>query len=126
MPRKRTPQPDRLGAQDGAGMPPEVVAHELRRIILRRFRKADSGTSQSPKDLAEALDMPLSNVAYHCRVLAEAGAIELVETKQVRGSIRHFYTAPGLSIDWVTMILDAQAADDSAWLEQQVAKHHET
>lgn len=65
-----------------------ALRHPLRRQILREM--AD-GIAISPRELSTALRQPLSNVSYHVRVLAEHGAVILVETRPVRGSMQHFY-----------------------------------
>jgi DNA-binding transcriptional ArsR family regulator len=65
-----------------------ALRHPLRRRILR----AMSDRRQiSPRELAERLDEPLSNVSYHVRTLAEHGAVTEVKRKQVRGATQHFY-----------------------------------
>jgi DNA-binding transcriptional ArsR family regulator len=45
----------------------------------------------SPRDLSSALDEKCGKVSYHMKVLAEAGLIELVITRRVRGAVEHFY-----------------------------------
>jgi DNA-binding transcriptional ArsR family regulator len=45
----------------------------------------------SPKLIAEKLDLDLRNVAYHVRVLRNLGCIELIETKPRRGATEHVY-----------------------------------
>ncbi|MBN9621966.1 MAG: helix-turn-helix transcriptional regulator [Actinobacteria bacterium] len=75
------------------GDPELLVAlrHDLRRRILRAMAEEDP---VSPRRLAEVLHEPLSNVSYHVRVLADdCGAIELVDTRPVRGSMQHFYSS---------------------------------
>jgi len=67
-----------------------ALGHPLRRRILRRMTETDR---YSPRELAEYLSEPLSNVSYHVRVLADCGALELVGTRPVRGSTQHFYRA---------------------------------
>jgi DNA-binding transcriptional ArsR family regulator len=47
--------------------------------------------TMSPKELADHLKAPLSDVSYHVRVLRELGAIELVRTEPVRGAVAHYY-----------------------------------
>lgn len=47
----------------------------------------------SPNELARELREPIGNVAYHVRCLVELGAIEMVDTKPVRGATEHFYRA---------------------------------
>lgn len=65
-----------------------AVAHPLRRAILKEMRGEEE---ISPRDLSERLEVGLSDVAYHVRVLAECEAITLVRTRPVRGSTQHFY-----------------------------------
>lgn len=68
------------------------VAHPLRVKIL----EALTDHVASPNTLAEKLKSDLSGVAYHTRELDRLGALELVDTGQVRGAIEHFYKAkPG-------------------------------
>jgi DNA-binding transcriptional ArsR family regulator len=82
-----------------------ALRHPLRREILRTMigrRKI------SPREVADVLRDPLSNVSYHVRVLVECGVIELVDEAPVRGSIQHFYRA---SIDepWALSALGLEA-----------------
>jgi DNA-binding transcriptional ArsR family regulator len=65
-----------------------ALRHPLRRRILRAM--ADRKQT-SPRELAERLDEPLSNVSYHVRTLAEHGAVKEVRRRQVRGATQHFY-----------------------------------
>lgn len=67
-----------------------ALRHPLRRRILHML----SGKEPlSPRELADALNQPLSNISYHVRILADCGAAKLVRTQQVRGSTQHFYRA---------------------------------
>ena len=45
----------------------------------------------SPAQIARALGLDVSNVAYHVRQLLEYECIELVETRAARGATEHFY-----------------------------------
>ena len=65
------------------------MAHPLRHQILIRLNDG----AASPSTLARELEQPLGNVAYHVKILLEHDAIELVETKPVRGAIEHIYRA---------------------------------
>lgn len=67
-----------------------ALGHPLRRRILREMSTRERS---SPRELAETLSEPLSNVSYHVRVLAGCDALELVGTRAVRGSTQHFYRA---------------------------------
>jgi len=68
----------------------EALSHRLRRRILRLMMGAES-PPMSPKKIADALAEPLANISYHVRVLADCGAVELVERTPQRGSLEHFY-----------------------------------
>jgi DNA-binding transcriptional ArsR family regulator len=50
------------------------------------------GRPISPTQVQRVLpDQSLGSVAYHMRVLATAGVIELADEKRVRGAIEHYY-----------------------------------
>lgn len=81
-----------------------VLGHPMRKTLLKLCFEA--GEPKSPKELALAtyndkrsFQAHLSNVSYHVRVLAEYGAVELVETRPRRGSVEHFYGAASLVED---------------------------
>ena len=86
-----------------------AMAHPLRRRILRWMV---DGTEISPRELANALAQPLSRLSYHVKVLAQCGAIELVGTKQVRGSTQHFYRST-VEAGWALMALAASSEPPS-------------
>jgi DNA-binding transcriptional ArsR family regulator len=67
-----------------------ALGHPMRRRILREMAQVEES---SPRDLAETLSEPLSNVAYHVRVLTECDVLRLIGTRPVRGSTQHFYRA---------------------------------
>jgi DNA-binding transcriptional ArsR family regulator len=79
-----------------------ALGHRLRRRILRKMIAV--GGEISPRELAIALDEPLSALSYHVRVLAECEAIKLVRTKQIRGSTQHFYR-PAVRARWARTAL---------------------
>lgn len=79
-----------------------ALRHPLRRQILRRMTEEQP---ISPRELATALNLPLSNVSYHVRVLAESAAVKLVGTKPVRGSMQHFYRR-GPMAPWALQVLE--------------------
>jgi DNA-binding transcriptional ArsR family regulator len=64
--------------------------HLVRDQILDAM--ATSGRPISPAQLQRVLaDQSLGSVAYHMRVLASAGLIELADEQRVRGAIEHYY-----------------------------------
>jgi DNA-binding transcriptional ArsR family regulator len=78
--RKRAPRPPDMRAI-------EAMGHPIRRQIMVALNEGEA----SPAQLARQFDEPLNLVAYHTRILAEAGAIELARTEPKRGSTEHYY-----------------------------------
>jgi DNA-binding transcriptional ArsR family regulator len=78
-----------------------ALRHPLRRDILREMAGEEA---ISPREIANALDQPLSNVSYHVRVLADCGAVALVSAKPVRGSMQHFY-CNAIEAPWARQVL---------------------
>jgi DNA-binding transcriptional ArsR family regulator len=65
------------------------LGHPLRQRILHVLSEGVS----SPNQIAQRLGEPLGNVSYHVKILLANDAIELVDTRPVRGAIEHFYRA---------------------------------
>jgi DNA-binding transcriptional ArsR family regulator len=78
-----------------------ALRHPLRRQILRTMAATDP---ISPRQISDELREPLSNVSYHVRVLADCGAVTLVDTEPVRGSMQHFYS-PAIDEPWALAVL---------------------
>jgi DNA-binding transcriptional ArsR family regulator len=78
-----------------------ALRHPLRRQILRAMVEQNR---MSPRDISDELREPLSNVSYHVRVLADCGAVALVDTTPVRGSMQHFYS-PTIDEPWALAVL---------------------
>jgi DNA-binding transcriptional ArsR family regulator len=66
-----------------------IVAHPVRCRLVAIF----ADRVASPNQVAQELEMPVGDVSYHVRTLKDAGIIELVEERPVRGSTEHFYRA---------------------------------
>jgi DNA-binding transcriptional ArsR family regulator len=66
-----------------------IVAHPLR----ARCWTALTERTSSPVELSRIFHEDLSNVSYHVKVLEELGVVELVDTRDVRGSVEHYYRA---------------------------------
>jgi predicted ArsR family transcriptional regulator len=64
--------------------------HPLRVSILEVLT-IDNGRTLSPKDLSIELQAPLSTVNYHVTELRISDLVEVVDERQVRGAIEHFY-----------------------------------
>ena len=78
----------------------KALAHETRLQILGILNYRDL----SPAELARERAEPVSRVAYHFRLLEELGCAEVAWTRQVRGSVEHFYRRTGIVV-----------FDDDAW-----------
>src|SRR6201996_7731822 len=78
-----------------------ALRHPLRRQILRTMAVQDP---ISPRQISDELREPLSNVSYHVRVLADCGAVTLVDTEPVRGSMQHFYST-AIDEPWALAVL---------------------
>ncbi|MBA3867157.1 MAG: winged helix-turn-helix transcriptional regulator [Solirubrobacterales bacterium] len=79
---------------NGVGDPHELLValgHPRRRQILRAAILGKRPIS--PRELADEMDLGLSNVSYHVRVLMDCKVLDLTGTKAVRGSVQHFYVA---------------------------------
>lgn len=87
-----------------------LLQHPLRRRLLGLYVESDD--SLSPKELADYVKAPLDHVACHVRVLAKHRALELVETRPVRGAVEHFYAATGLvdQVPWARAVLGLKEA----------------
>lgn len=85
-----------------------ILQHPLRKRLLKFYVEAEG--TLSPKELTLLANEPkIVNVGYHVRVLAEKGAVELVETQPRRGSVEHFYEATSLvdEVPWGRAALGA-------------------
>jgi DNA-binding transcriptional ArsR family regulator len=87
-----------------------ALQHTVRRRILRQMLRGDA---ISPRELSDLLDLPLSNVSYHIRVLADCAAVGLVRTRQVRGSVQHFYRC-SLDAPWARQVLGSTESEDES------------
>jgi predicted ArsR family transcriptional regulator len=68
-----------------------ALNHSIRRRILRLLEERGETGVLSPVEAADSLDLSLTTVAYHFRVLVATDAIEEVDRRQVRGTIQHFF-----------------------------------
>lgn len=67
----------------------KALSHPLRWRILDQLAVGPA----SPSMIATELGEPLGNVSYHVKILLSYDAIELVETRPVRGALEHVYRA---------------------------------
>jgi DNA-binding transcriptional ArsR family regulator len=94
-----------------------ALNQRLRRQILRVLHSSKGPLS--PAQILEILefgDKKLSTVSYHVRVLADFKAISLVEERQVRGAMEHFYIPIAPDRGWVRGLLKTTKQSDEAHL----------
>jgi len=65
----------------------QAIAHPLRAQALTVL----NARVASPSEIAEELEVEVSNVSYHIKRLLALECIELVNTRASRGAIEHFY-----------------------------------
>jgi len=78
----------------GREMTPALISaldHPVRREILRLL--SGQGTPVSPVEMTDSIDVGLSGLSYHARILSEQRVTRLSTTRQVRGSTQHFYAS---------------------------------
>jgi DNA-binding transcriptional ArsR family regulator len=92
-------------------------SHPLRRRILLAMQEL--GEPLSPAEFARRAEAPVSDAAYHFRVLESSGLIDLDHTAQNRGALQHFYVSSpkfttemhdGVALDRIAEILDEATA----------------
>ena len=65
----------------------KAIGHPLRTTILGLLHER----AATVNELAAALERPKSTVAHHVKVLGEAGLVQVVRTRRVRGIDERFY-----------------------------------
>lgn len=88
----------------------KAIGTPQRRHILRSLHQAEE--ARSPSELAEALEVSVSHVAYHVKVLKECRVLALTDTRPSRGAIEHFYASTVINDELVVKFLDAAKAED--------------
>lgn len=91
MTRKRRKAAKRKREVEGS--PQEVLVRALNHPVRVKALTILTDKVASPKEISKEIEVPLSNVSYHVRVLGELGLVEIVEEESVRGSVAHFYKA---------------------------------
>lgn len=84
---KKSPKPKPLGTDFLDARLSKALAHGMRVNIMA----VASWRKISPSEYARETDEKLGKVSYHFKRLVDYGVIELVDTEQVRGSVKHFY-----------------------------------
>jgi DNA-binding transcriptional ArsR family regulator len=93
MARKRRKVAKRKRNRKTDSSPQEVLVKALNHPVRVKALTILTEKIASPKEIAEQIEAPLSNVSYHVRVLDELGLVEIVEEERVRGSVAHYYKA---------------------------------
>jgi DNA-binding transcriptional ArsR family regulator len=86
-----------------------AIAHPLRCRCLAIL----ADRVASPAEIARELGLEVSNVGYHVGALADAGLVEEVGQRPVRGAVEHFYRA---------VVRPITSADEEAAMDQEKRK----
>jgi DNA-binding transcriptional ArsR family regulator len=88
----------------------DAVQHPVRREILRLAVERDEKIS--PTQASRTLDVDLSVVSYHVKVLTDKGVLSLVSTAPTPSSVEHFYTPVSSALEHpiVKVILEEEEA----------------
>jgi hypothetical protein len=105
---KRSEMPRPTGIQALAA----AYSHPLRIRILAAMNAPKR--RYSPIQLAEQIDEPVGNVAYHFRELVAFGLLEVVEENKRRGAVEHVHEATQGATAW---------ADEWSSLPQILKRH---
>jgi DNA-binding transcriptional ArsR family regulator len=84
----------------------KAISHPVRMRLLALLENEPA----SPKSLAARLAFPHGTIAYHVRTLSKLGFLELVDTKQRRGAVEHYYRAK-----------ERPPVDGKTWTDSDVA-----
>ena len=99
----------------------KALSHPLRVQLLEIFTREIT----SPSRIARKLNSDLSTISYHVNVLKDAGLLEGVRVKQVRGADEHFYRASrdASQLNCISAELDAKGCEEvSAVVDAAVGK----
>jgi DNA-binding transcriptional ArsR family regulator len=97
----------------------KALNHALRRQTLRALHSSKKPLSPAQIDAKLAGEGPknqLSQVSYHMKVLARFKVVSLVDERQVRGAMEHFYVSEVASNAWVRSSLKKMQKADEAQL----------
>lgn len=89
-----------------------AVRHPLRRQILHTYLDG-SVESPSADELAEALDQPVGQVAYHLKTLARCDILRPVQNgDREQAEEPHYGWALEVEADWLRLVLEVWAESD--------------
>jgi DNA-binding transcriptional ArsR family regulator len=75
----------------------DALRHVKRRQVLRLM--IDRKEPISPAQASRELEVHLSSLSYHFRVLCDAGLLTLVSQRPKRGAIEHFYAVESVALE---------------------------
>lgn len=86
---------------DPGPVPTSLIRRTVDGQIVKAFAHADRVSifavlierEAGPRELARTLDLGLSQVSYHVKVLLDFSVIERVRTEPYRGAVEHYYRA---------------------------------
>jgi DNA-binding transcriptional ArsR family regulator len=87
--------PRRKSRKRGVGAAPPTFEQMVKAInhpVRVKTLKVLLNRPANPSAIATDLDVPLSTVSYHVRVLESAGLVEIIDEEAVRGSVAHFFS----------------------------------
>ena len=86
-----------------------ALCNPMRQRIIRVLIEDQRPLGISPVEISRILRLPLPNVSYQVRKLAESDVIVLVHEEPVRGALRHFYVISSefMKTPWVIAVLEA-------------------
>lgn len=104
---------NRKRADEHAEVVLQALSHQLRRRIMRLVI-AHGNEAISPREASRLLDVRLSTISYHFRVLAKSRALDKTGERPVRGAVQHFYRAnrTAAKMPMVTEVLAATSGSD--------------
>jgi DNA-binding transcriptional ArsR family regulator len=82
-----------------------AVSHPTRRRILRAYLD-ESLECGSARELAPAVEQPLSQVAYHLKTLARCEILRLVQAEGQPGDEPVYGWALDVEAEWLRLVLD--------------------
>jgi DNA-binding transcriptional ArsR family regulator len=104
---------------------PRMVAADAHPLRAEIFRLLTERTA-SPSDVARQLGAPVPNASYHVRQLAGLGLVQLVERRESRGALEHYYEAtvrPTIVCDWWQDRVADESASRTVRLIVNAARH---
>ena len=89
-----------------------AIGHPLRRRILNAYLDG-SLEGASARELAEALDQRVGQVAYHLKTLAKNGILRPVQSRdRKKAHEAHYGWALGIEEEWLRLVMEVSGEAD--------------